>query len=163
MLATPLLRHAPIHRTRSALSLSHLLPSPKHTTLTQTTKTTKNTNKSQQYRLTLLLAPPGSGKSTFLKALSRDLVGVGSLKVSGDVRYNGVDAEDKRYVLKRSVAYVTQHDHHLPQLTVEQVGLLVFCCCFVARVEVSKCRSLLLVSTHSLTYKTKQNKKTKKN
>ena len=36
-----------------------------------------------QYRLTLLLAPPGSGKSTFLKTLSRDLAGVSSLKVCG--------------------------------------------------------------------------------
>ncbi len=41
-----------------------------------------------QGRFTLLLGPPGSGKSTLLKALSGKL-GMGSLRVKGDVTYNG--------------------------------------------------------------------------
>lgn len=41
-----------------------------------------------QGRFTLLLGPPGSGKSALLKALSNKL-DKGSLRIAGDITYNG--------------------------------------------------------------------------
>uniref|UniRef100_A0ACD5Z6H7 Uncharacterized protein n=1 Tax=Avena sativa TaxID=4498 RepID=A0ACD5Z6H7_AVESA len=71
-------------------------------------------------RMTLLLGPPGSGKTTFLLALAGRL---GSdLQVSGKVTYNGHEMDD--FVPERTVAYVSQHDLHTGEMTVRET--LVF-------------------------------------
>ncbi|XP_010535889.1 PREDICTED: ABC transporter G family member 38 [Tarenaya hassleriana] len=67
-------------------------------------------------RLTLLLGPPGSGKSTFLQVLSGKLDA--GLKISGDVTYNGHEFHE--FVPQRTAAYISQYDVHLPQLTVRE-------------------------------------------
>ncbi|KAM1812529.1 hypothetical protein ACFX11_026464 [Malus domestica] len=68
-------------------------------------------------RMTLLLGPPGSGKTTLLLALAGKL-SKHHLKLSGRVTYNGHGMEE--FVPQRAAAYVSQHDLHLPELTVRE-------------------------------------------
>ncbi|KAG5525525.1 hypothetical protein RHGRI_031986 [Rhododendron griersonianum] len=70
----------------------------------------------QYCRVTLLLGPPGCGKTTLLKALSGNLDK--SLKVSGEVFYNGYKLEE--FVPQKTSTYVSQHDLHLPEMTVRE-------------------------------------------
>ncbi|KAK1306035.1 ABC transporter G family member 34 [Acorus calamus] len=67
-------------------------------------------------RMTLVLGPPGSGKSTFLRALAGKLDP--SLKVKGKVSYNG--EELSRFVPQRTCAYVSQDDLHHAEMTVRE-------------------------------------------
>ncbi|XP_020223730.1 pleiotropic drug resistance protein 1 isoform X2 [Cajanus cajan] len=67
-------------------------------------------------RMTLLLGPPSSGKSTFLLALSGKLDK--SLKVSGRVTYNGQGMNE--FVPQRTAAYISQHDVHIAEMTVRE-------------------------------------------
>ncbi len=73
--------------------------------------------------LTLLLAPPGHGKSSLMKALTQQLFGA---DLKGSITYSGVAPAD---LLARGAApihlgslcqYVGQVDEHLPQLTVRE-------------------------------------------
>ncbi|PSS01153.1 Pleiotropic drug resistance protein [Actinidia chinensis var. chinensis] len=67
-------------------------------------------------RMTLLLGPPSSGKTTFLLALAGKL---GSdLKVSGRVTYNGHEMNE--FVPQRTSAYISQYDLHLGEMTVRE-------------------------------------------
>ncbi|CAL5435370.1 unnamed protein product [Camellia sinensis] len=67
-------------------------------------------------RMTLLLGPPSSGKTSLLLALSGKL---GSdLKVSGTVTYNGHGMNE--FVPQRTSAYISQHDLHIGELTVRE-------------------------------------------
>ncbi|XP_024168667.1 pleiotropic drug resistance protein 1 isoform X2 [Rosa chinensis] len=68
-------------------------------------------------RMTLLLGPPGSGKTTLLLALAGKL-GKANLKFSGRVTYNGIEMDE--FVSERTSAYVSQHDLHIPELTVRE-------------------------------------------
>ncbi|KAL0355324.1 UNVERIFIED_CONTAM: Pleiotropic drug resistance protein 1 [Sesamum radiatum] len=65
-------------------------------------------------RMTLLLGPPSSGKTTFLLALGgkRDP----ALKASGTVTYNGHSMEE--FVPERTAAYISQHDVHIGEMTI---------------------------------------------
>ncbi|XP_074316021.1 pleiotropic drug resistance protein 1-like isoform X2 [Silene latifolia] len=67
-------------------------------------------------RLTLLLGPPGCGKTTFLLALAGKLDK--SLKVSGRVTYNGHDMNE--FVPQRTAAYISQDDVHIGEMTVRE-------------------------------------------
>ncbi|KAJ1289134.1 hypothetical protein BS78_02G141600 [Paspalum vaginatum] len=70
-------------------------------------------------RMTLLLGPPGSGKTTLLLALAGRLKdGDGGLQVSGRVTYNGHGMEE--FVPERTAAYISQHDLHIPEMTVRE-------------------------------------------
>uniref|UniRef100_A0A7N0U8F5 ABC transporter domain-containing protein n=1 Tax=Kalanchoe fedtschenkoi TaxID=63787 RepID=A0A7N0U8F5_KALFE len=66
------------------------------------------------HRLTLLLGPPSSGKTTLLLALAAKLDP--ELKVSGKVTYNGHDMNE--FVPQRSSAYISQRDLHIAEMTV---------------------------------------------
>ncbi|KAL8043077.1 hypothetical protein ABFX02_09G094400 [Erythranthe guttata] len=67
-------------------------------------------------RLTLLLGPPCSGKTTLLLALAGKLDP--ALKFSGTVTYNGHSM--KEFVPQRTAAYISQHDVHIGEMTVRE-------------------------------------------
>ncbi|WVZ88193.1 hypothetical protein U9M48_034740 [Paspalum notatum var. saurae] len=64
-------------------------------------------------RLTLLLGPPGCGKTTLLKVLA------GKRKVTaGEIHYNGVKLDE--FVPEKTAAYIDQYDLHVPEMTVRE-------------------------------------------
>uniref|UniRef100_V5NZ11 PDR protein 2 n=1 Tax=Tabernaemontana elegans TaxID=761068 RepID=V5NZ11_9GENT len=67
-------------------------------------------------RLTLLLGPPSSGKTTLLLALAGRLDH--GLKMSGRVTYNGHEMNE--FVPQRTSAYVSQQDWHMAEMTVRE-------------------------------------------
>ncbi|CAK9174671.1 unnamed protein product [Ilex paraguariensis] len=67
-------------------------------------------------KLTLLLGPPSSGKTTLLLALAGKLDR--DLKVSGRVTYNGHGLDE--FVPQRTAAYISQHDLHIGEMTVRE-------------------------------------------
>ncbi|XP_058737878.1 pleiotropic drug resistance protein 1-like [Vicia villosa] len=67
-------------------------------------------------RLTLLLGPPSSGKTTLLLALAGKLDP--NLKFSGKVTYNGHEMNE--FVPQRTSAYVDQNDLHVGEMTVRE-------------------------------------------
>ncbi|CAI0420527.1 unnamed protein product [Linum tenue] len=67
-------------------------------------------------RITLLLGPPSSGKSTFMLALAGQLDP--DLKSSGSVSYNGYQMNE--FVPHRTAAYISQHDNHISEMTVRE-------------------------------------------
>ncbi|KAH9290325.1 hypothetical protein KI387_034442 [Taxus chinensis] len=67
-------------------------------------------------RMTLLLGPPGSGKTSLLLALANRLDT--DLKVSGSVTYNGENVD--KLVAERISAYVAQNDIHFGEMTVRE-------------------------------------------
>ena len=72
-------------------------------------------------RMTLVLAPPGHGKSTLLKALAGRFHGDSRLR--GEVRYSGMtcqQAQQHGLHVHKLTAYVDQGDCHLAQLTVRE-------------------------------------------
>ncbi|KAA8541856.1 hypothetical protein F0562_023008 [Nyssa sinensis] len=67
-------------------------------------------------RMTLLLGPPSSGKTSLLLALAGKLDP--DLKVSGRVTYNGHSLHE--FVPQRTAAYISQHDVHIGEMTVRE-------------------------------------------
>ncbi|KDD74468.1 hypothetical protein H632_c1291p0, partial [Helicosporidium sp. ATCC 50920] len=67
-------------------------------------------------RLTLLLGPPSSGKTTYLKALAGR--GVHGAKIEGQITYN--DTPIGKFVPERVASYISQRDLHYGELTVRE-------------------------------------------
>ncbi|XP_040992884.1 pleiotropic drug resistance protein 2-like [Juglans microcarpa x Juglans regia] len=67
-------------------------------------------------RMTLLLGPPASGKTTLLQALSGKLDD--DLRVTGKVTYCGHELNE--FVPQRTCAYISQHDLHYGEMTVRE-------------------------------------------
>ncbi|GAV68071.1 ABC_tran domain-containing protein/ABC2_membrane domain-containing protein/PDR_assoc domain-containing protein [Cephalotus follicularis] len=67
-------------------------------------------------RMTLLLGPPSSGKTTLLLALAGRLSKY--LKFSGRVTYNGHGMDE--FVPQRTSAYISQYDLHIGEMTVRE-------------------------------------------
>ncbi|KAM5583255.1 ABC transporter G family member 31-like [Rosa sericea] len=67
-------------------------------------------------RMTLLLGPPSSGKSTLLTTLAGKLDS--SLKKSGSITYNGHKLDE--FCVQRTAAYISQTDNHIAELTVRE-------------------------------------------
>ncbi|ETO84519.1 ATP-binding Cassette (ABC) Superfamily [Phytophthora nicotianae] len=68
--------------------------------------------------MTLLLANPGAGKSTFLKALAGKLQNNSKTEIGGDIRYAGLRGDEIDLV--KLVGLVDQTDNHIPTLTVRE-------------------------------------------
>ncbi|KAJ7546115.1 hypothetical protein O6H91_08G025200 [Diphasiastrum complanatum] len=75
-------------------------------------------------RMTLLLGPPSSGKTTFLLAIAGKLEK--NLRVSGQVKYNGY--EPSEFVPQRTSAYISQYDLHISEMTVRETLDFSGCC-----------------------------------
>ncbi|CAN6201350.1 unnamed protein product [Urochloa humidicola] len=67
-------------------------------------------------RMTLLLGPPSSGKTTLLLALAGKLDP--SLRCSGEVTYNGFALDE--FVPQKTAAYISQTDVHVGEMTVKE-------------------------------------------
>ncbi|KVH93844.1 AAA+ ATPase domain-containing protein [Cynara cardunculus var. scolymus] len=67
-------------------------------------------------RMTLLLGPPSSGKTTLMLALAGRLGH--HLQTSGKITYNGHSL--KEFVPQRTSAYVSQQDWHIAEMTVRE-------------------------------------------
>lgn len=67
-------------------------------------------------RMTLLLGPPSSGKTTLLLALAGKLDK--SLKVNGEISYNGYKLNE--FVPRKTSAYISQNDVHVGEMTVKE-------------------------------------------
>ncbi|EYU21591.1 hypothetical protein MIMGU_mgv1a0002271mg, partial [Erythranthe guttata] len=67
-------------------------------------------------RMTLLLGPPSSGKTTLLLALAGKLNS--SLKFAGKVTYNGHGMNE--FVPQTTAAYISQYDVHIGEMTVRE-------------------------------------------
>ncbi|XP_047316976.1 ABC transporter G family member 35-like [Impatiens glandulifera] len=67
-------------------------------------------------RMTLLLGPPSSGKTTLLLALAGKLDP--SLKVKGEITYNGHKLNE--FVPQKTSAYISQNDVHVGEMTVKE-------------------------------------------
>ncbi|XP_065851098.1 ABC transporter G family member 32 isoform X2 [Euphorbia lathyris] len=75
-------------------------------------------------RLTLLMGPPSSGKTTLLLALAGRLGS--NLQMSGKITYNGHSLNE--FVAPRTSAYVSQQDWHVAEMTVRETLELAGCC-----------------------------------
>ncbi|KAM0033422.1 putative ABC-type xenobiotic transporter [Helianthus debilis subsp. tardiflorus] len=94
------------------LSLFHLLPNlKKHITILDDVSGVVKPR-----RMTLLLGPPSSGKTTLLLALAGTLAK--ELKSTGKVTYNGHELHE--FVPERTSAYISQNDVHIGEMTVRE-------------------------------------------
>lgn len=69
--------------------------------------------------MTLLMGPPGCGKTTFLKALYCQLV-VGKAHLEGDILYNGDPVDCGKYLVGKVSSYVDEKEQHAATLTVRE-------------------------------------------
>ncbi|KAI0487906.1 hypothetical protein KFK09_027729 [Dendrobium nobile] len=67
-------------------------------------------------RMTLLLGPPSSGKTTLLLALAGKLDS--TLKATGEITYNGYRLNE--FVPQKTAAYISQNDVHVGEMTVKE-------------------------------------------
>ncbi|KAE8884663.1 ABC transporter G family member 34 [Phytophthora fragariae] len=68
--------------------------------------------------MTLILANPGAGKSTFLKALAGKLQDNKQTEIGGQVLYSGLKGDEIDLI--KLVGLVDQTDNHIPTLTVRE-------------------------------------------
>ncbi|KAF1777696.1 P-loop containing nucleoside triphosphate hydrolase [Phytophthora cactorum] len=68
--------------------------------------------------MTLILANPGAGKSTFLKALAGKLQDNKQTEIGGEILYSGLRGDEIDLV--KLVGLVDQTDNHIPTLTVRE-------------------------------------------
>ncbi|KAH0932745.1 hypothetical protein HID58_009862 [Brassica napus] len=108
--ALPTLFNVTLNTLESILGMFHLLPSKK--SKIQILKNISGIVKPS--RMTLLLGPPSSGKTTFLQALAGKLDD--TLQMSGRITYCG--HEFSEFVPQKTCAYISQHDLHFGEMTI---------------------------------------------
>ncbi|KAH9124936.1 hypothetical protein AeMF1_004385 [Aphanomyces euteiches] len=70
--------------------------------------------------MTLLLGQPSSGKSSLMKMLAGRFPMEKNITVGGSLTYNGASKEEVKKQIPQFVSYMSQRDHHFPQLTVQE-------------------------------------------
>ncbi|KAJ3686419.1 hypothetical protein LUZ61_015583 [Rhynchospora tenuis] len=110
--ALPTLANTALNIAESALGLVGV-PLAKRTTLTILKDVSGIIKPS---RMTLLLGPPSSGKTTLLLALAGKLDP--TLKLSGEITYNGYALDE--FVPQKTAAYISQTDVHVGEMTVKE-------------------------------------------
>ncbi|KAK4590501.1 hypothetical protein RGQ29_020878 [Quercus rubra] len=110
--ALPTFLNFSVNIMEGCLNYLHILPSrKKHLSILQDVS-----GLIKPSRMTLLLGPPSSGKTTLLLALSGELDP--DLKFSGKVTYNGHEMHE--FIPQRTAAYVSQQDLHIGEMTVRE-------------------------------------------
>lgn len=79
-------------------------------------------------KMTLLIGPPGSGKSVLLKGLAGRLRPLGGAKMSGEVYYDGDNIKSGKFLVGKVADYVEQGDTHEAVLTVAETILFAWLC-----------------------------------
>eukprot|EP01033_Poteriospumella_lacustris_P015615 gene15613-11178_t len=79
-------------------------------------------------KMTLLIGPPGSGKSVLLKALAGRLRPLGGAKMAGEVYYDGDNIKSGKFLVGKVADYVEQGDTHEAVLTVAETILFSWQC-----------------------------------
>ncbi|CAH8257288.1 unnamed protein product [Arabidopsis lyrata] len=110
--ALPTLFNVTLNTMESILGFFHLLPSKKRKI--EILKDISGIVKPS--RMTLLLGPPSSGKTTLLQALAGKLDD--TLQMSGRITYCG--HEFREFVPQKTCAYISQHDLHFGEMTVRE-------------------------------------------
>ncbi|KAF9617026.1 hypothetical protein IFM89_033096 [Coptis chinensis] len=111
--ALPTVINVPVNMVEGFLNTLHILPSrKKHLSILHDVSGIIKPS-----RMTLLLGPPGSGKTSLLLALAGKLDP--KLEVSGNVTYNGHEMNE--FVPRRTSAYISQHDLHIGEMTVREI------------------------------------------
>ncbi|GKB60907.1 pleiotropic drug resistance protein 1, partial [Tanacetum coccineum] len=101
-----------IELVETLLSLFHVLPAAKrHITILDDVSGIVKPK-----RMTLLLGPPSSGKTSLLLSMAGTLAK--ELKCSGKVTYNGHELHE--FVPERTSAYISQNDVHIGEMTVRE-------------------------------------------
>ncbi|KAI0347995.1 ABC-transporter [Trametopsis cervina] len=90
----------------------------KHKELPKRTILHKQSGVLKPGEMCLVLGCPGAGCTTFLKAIANERHEYA--RVSGDVRYAGIDAAEMAKTYKGEVVYNQEDDIHIPTLTVSQ-------------------------------------------
>ncbi|CAK4186138.1 unnamed protein product [Aphanomyces euteiches] len=70
--------------------------------------------------ITLILGQPGSGKSSFMKALAGSFHTTKTNRIEGSITYNGKTKKELDRRLPQFVSYTEQRDHHYHTLTVQE-------------------------------------------
>lgn len=72
-------------------------------------------------KMYLVLGPPGSGKTSLLRAIAGRLSLVNGETTEGSVTYNGLSLKDKSNVyIENAISFIGQSDFHHSRLTVEE-------------------------------------------
>lgn len=110
--ALPTLLNAAMNTIESVLELVKLAPAKKRKI--QILKNASGIIKPS--RITLLLGPPGAGKTTFLLSLAGKIDR--NLKQTGKITYCG--HEFSEFIPQKTCAYISQHDLHHGEMTVRE-------------------------------------------
>ncbi|KAI9458491.1 ABC-2 type transporter-domain-containing protein [Russula earlei] len=106
----------PLFKLRALIS--GLLPSRVKDAPLTTTILHKCSGVLEPGQMCLVLGTPGSGCTTFLKAIANERQGF--YHVGGDVRYAGIDSQEMAETYKGELVYNAEDDIHIPTLTVGQ-------------------------------------------
>ncbi|KAJ1423367.1 P-loop containing nucleoside triphosphate hydrolase protein, partial [Ochromonadaceae sp. CCMP2298] len=78
------------------------------------------TGRLQPCTMTLLMGPPGCGKTTLLKALSGYITSSSRAQLDGDIMYNGDSTSTKKFLVQKLASYTDENDIHAATLTVQE-------------------------------------------